>query len=131
MAHPSKMMPAQKLWLDGRLVPFDAGQVHVLTHTLHYGLGAFEGIRSYRRPDGSGAVFRLADHIDRLFASCHIATMVIPHTRETLVQACKDTLRANEMTEAYLRPLAFIGDGGGFGLGSLDNPVRVAIAAFE
>jgi branched-chain amino acid aminotransferase len=131
MAHPSKLKPVDKLWLDGELIAFDAGRVHVLTHSLHYGLGAFEGIRSYRRPDGRGAVFRLADHIDRLFRSCHIATVDIPYTREELEQACLETLRANNMSEAYLRPLAFIGDGGGFGLGATDNPVRVAIAVFQ
>jgi branched-chain amino acid aminotransferase len=131
MAHGTKMKPVEKIWLDGELLPFDAGRVHLLTHTLHYGLGAFEGIRSYRRPDGRGAVFRLGDHIERLFQSCHIATMEIPFSRARLIEACVETLRANKLVEAYLRPLAFIGDGGGFGLGSIDNPVRVAIAVFE
>jgi len=131
MVQASKMKPVDKLWLDGKLLPFGEGQVHVLTHTLHYGLGAFEGIRCYRRPDGRGAVFRLVEHIDRLFASCHIATIEIPYTRDQLVQACLETLRANDMSEAYLRPIAFIGSGGGFGLGSLDNPTRVAIVVYE
>ena len=131
MAHGTKMKPVDKLWLDGALIPFGDGQVHVLTHTLHYGLGAFEGIRCYRRADGKSAVFRLEDHIERLFQSCHIATMELPYTRAQVVEACLQTVRANKMTEAYLRPLAFIGSGGGFGLGSLDNPVRLAIAVFE
>ncbi len=131
MAHPSKMKPVDKLWLDGKLLPFNEGQVHVLTHTLHYGLGAFEGIRCYRRQDGRGAVFRLVDHINRLFDTCHICTMELPYTRAQVVDACLETLRANKMTEAYLRPIAFIGSGGGFGLGSLDNPVRLAIAVYE
>ena len=127
----SKMKPVDKLWLDGKLMAFDEGQVHVLTHTLHYGLGAFEGVRCYRRPDGRGAIFRLREHIERLLESCHIATIDVPYTRDQLMNACVETLRANKMAEAYLRPIAFIGSGGGFGLGSLDNPTRVAIVAYE
>ncbi len=127
----SKMKPVDKLWLDGKLLPFSEGQVHVLTHTLHYGLGAFEGVRCYRRPDGRGAIFRLAEHMDRLLESCHIATIDVPYNRQQLMQACVETLKANKMVEAYLRPIAFIGSGGGFGLGSLDNPTRVAIVAYE
>ena len=127
----SKMKPVDKLWLDGKLVPYADGQIHVLTHTLHYGLGAFEGIRCYKRSDGRGAVFRLVDHIDRLLESCHICTIDVPYTRDQLVQACLETLRGNKMVEAYLRPIVFIGSGGGFGLGSLDNPTRVAIVAYE
>jgi branched-chain amino acid aminotransferase len=131
MAHGMKMKPVAKIWLDGKLQPFNEGQVHLLTHTLHYGLGAFEGLRCYRGPDGRGAIFRLADHIDRLFQSCHIASMEIPFSRVRIVEGCIETLRANQLSEAYLRPLAFIGSGGGFGLGALDNPVQVAIAVFE
>ena len=127
----SKMKPVDKLWLDGKLLPFSEGQVHVLTHTLHYGLGAFEGVRCYQRPDGRGAIFRLAEHMDRLLESCHIATIDVPYDRQQLMQACVDTLKANKMVEAYLRPIAFIGSGGGFGLGSLDNPTRVAIVVYE
>jgi branched-chain amino acid aminotransferase len=130
MAHPNKLRPVDKIWMDGRLVPFSAAQVHVLTHTLHYGLGAFEGIRCYRRADGRGAVFRLHDHIERLFESCHICTIDVPYTREQLAQACVETLRANKMNEAYLRPIVFLGDGA-LGLGSLDNPVRTCIAVYE
>jgi branched-chain amino acid aminotransferase len=131
MAHGSKMKPVDKLWMDGKLVPFAEGSTHVLTHTLHYGLGAFEGIRCYKRPDGRGAVFRLVEHIDRLFESCHICSIDVPYTRKQLIDACTETLRGNKMAEAYLRPIVFIGSGGGFGLGSLDNPTRVAIVAYE
>jgi branched-chain amino acid aminotransferase len=130
MAQPNKLKPVDKVWVDGNLVPFSQAQVHVLTHTLHYGLGAFEGIRAYKRADGSGAVFRLAEHIDRLFESCHICTIEIPFTREQLVQACVETMRANKMVEAYLRPIVFLGDGE-LGLGSLGNPVRTAICVYE
>src|SRR5215510_12161721 len=117
MAHPSKLKPVDKVWVDGQLVPFNDAQVHVLTHTLHYGLGAFEGIRCYRRADGSGAVFRLAEHIDRLFESCQICTLDVPYSREELVKATLETLRANKMSEAYIRPIVFLGDGE-LGLGS-------------
>jgi branched-chain amino acid aminotransferase len=130
MAHGSKLKPVDKVWVDGELVPFADAKVHVLTHTLHYGLGAFEGIRCYRRADGSGAVFRLDEHIERLFDSCQICTIDSPYTREQLKQACVETLRANHMREAYLRPIIFLGDGA-LGLGSLDNPVRTVVVVYE
>jgi branched-chain amino acid aminotransferase len=130
MAQPNKLKPVDKVWVDGQLVPFANAQVHVLTHTLHYGLGAFEGIRAYKRPDGSGAIFRLVEHIDRLFESCQICTIEIPFTREQLVTACVETMRANKLVEAYLRPIVFLGDGE-LGLGSLGNPVRTVICVYE
>jgi branched-chain amino acid aminotransferase len=133
MGHASKLKPVDKVWVDGELVPFKDAQVHVLTHTLHYGVGAFEGIRCYRRPHdggGRGAVFRLREHIDRLFDSCHICTLDVPYTREQVVAACVETMRANKMTEAYLRPIIFLGDGE-LGLGSLGNPVRTVICVYE
>jgi branched-chain amino acid aminotransferase len=126
----TKLKPVDKIWLDGTLVPFSQAQVHILTHTLHYGVGAFEGIRAYKRPDGKGAIFRLGDHIDRLFGSCHICSMDVPYTREQIAAACVETMRVNKMAEAYLRPLVFLGDGE-LGLGSMGNPVRVAIAVYE
>jgi branched-chain amino acid aminotransferase len=129
-SHASKLKPTEKVWIDGQLIPFEKAQVHVLTHTLHYGVGAFEGIRCYRRADGRGAVFRLAEHIDRLFDSAKICMMDVPFTRKQLIDACCETLRANRMTEAYLRPLVFLGDGG-LGLGNTDLPVRTAIAVYE
>ena len=126
----TKLKPVDKIWLDGELIPFTQASVHVLTHTLHYGVGAFEGIRAYKRPDGRGAIFRLDDHIDRLFGSCHICSMDVPYSREKIAAACVETMRANKMVEAYLRPLVFLGDGE-LGLGSMGNPVRVAIAVYE
>ena len=120
----TKLKPVDKVWLDGNWSRSTKRNVHVLTHTLHYGVGAFEGIRCYKRADGRGAIFRLAEHIDRLFDSCHICTMDVPYTREQIIDACVETLRANKMDEAYLRPIVFLGDGA-LGLGSLDNPVRV------
>jgi branched-chain amino acid aminotransferase len=126
----TKLKPVDKIWLDGNLVPFTQANVHILTHTLHYGVGAFEGIRAYKRPDGRGAIFRLDDHIDRLFGSCHICSMDVPFTRAQIAAACVETMRVNKMSEAYLRPLVFLGDGE-LGLGSTGNPVRVAVAVYE
>jgi branched-chain amino acid aminotransferase len=130
MAHPSKLKPVDRIWVDGQLVPFAQAQVHVLTHTLHYGVGAFEGIRAYKRPDGSGAIFRLDDHINRLFESCHICMLDVPFSREQMAKACVETMRVNRMAEAYLRPIVFIGDGE-LGLGSTGNPTRCVVAVYE
>ena len=119
----------EKIWLDGRMLPWDEAQVHVLTHTLHYGLGVFEGIRCYRTDDGRSAVFRLPEHVRRLFESAHINLMSIPFSREVVTAAVLDSLRANGLAEGYIRPLAFIGDGV-MGLNPADNPIRVAVIAW-
>jgi branched-chain amino acid aminotransferase len=119
----------EKIWLDGRMVPWNEARVHVLTHTLHYGLGVFEGIRCYRTDDGRSAVFRLPEHVRRLFESAHINLMKVPFSRETVTQAVLDSLRENGLAEGYIRPLAFIGDGV-MGLNPADNPVRVAVIAW-
>jgi branched-chain amino acid aminotransferase len=116
----------EKIWLDGRLIPWDDAHVHVLTHTLHYGLGVFEGIRCYRTDDGRSAVFRLGEHVRRLFESAHINLMTIPFARDELTQAILETLRVNCLEEGYIRPLVFIGDGA-MGLNPGDNPIRVAV----
>lgn len=118
------------IWLDGRLVPWDQANVHILTHTLHYGLGAFEGIRCYETEDGRSAVFRLEEHIRRLLESAHIVTIPVPYTKEQLVDACLETVRANGLKSCYLRPLVFIGDGA-MGLYATSNPTRVAIVAWK
>lgn len=120
----------KSIWLDGRLVDWDAAQVHILTHTLHYGLGAFEGIRSYAQDDGGQAVFRLNCHIRRLFDSCRIAWIDIPFTHEQLVAACKETFAANGLREGYCRPLVFLGEAS-MGVFPKDNPTRVAIAVWK
>ncbi len=122
----SVRVSGEKIWLDGRMVDWDAARVHVLTHTLHYGLGVFEGIRCYRTDDGRSAVFRLAEHVRRLYESAHINLMEIPFSREVLTAAVLDTLRANHLPEGYIRPLVFIGDGV-MGLNPADNPIRVAV----
>jgi len=122
------MTPTDVIWLDGRLVPWAEAQVHVLTHTLHYGLGVFEGIRCYRCADGRSAIFRLREHIDRLFGSAHVVGMPIPYTREEVCEACLATVRANRIKECYVRPLAFLGDGE---MGLAARPAtRVAIAVW-
>jgi branched-chain amino acid aminotransferase len=119
-----------KIWMDGRLIPWDEAKVHVLTHTLHYGLGVFEGIRCYKCKDGTSAVFRLKEHMDRFFNSALIAGFQMPYTREELTQAVFDTLKENGMAEAYIRPIAFIGYGA-MGVLPKDNPIQVAIAVWS
>jgi branched-chain amino acid aminotransferase len=114
--------------MDGKLVPWDQAQVHVLTHSLHYGLGVFEGIRCYKGDKGS-AIFRLKEHIARLFASAHIMRMKLPYAPEQLEAAVVETVRANQLEACYIRPIAFIG-AGEMGLYVKDNPIHVAIAAW-
>ena len=119
----------KRIWLDGRFVDWSEARVHVLTHTLHYGLGVFEGIRCYRTADGRSAVFRLGDHLRRLYDSAHINLMKVPFPREVVEEACLETLRQNELPEGYLRPLVFIGDGE-MGLNPGGNAIRVAVIAW-
>ncbi len=102
---------------------------HVLTHTLHYGLGVFEGIRCYRTADGRSAVFRLEEHVRRLFDSAHINLLEPSFSREQVSQAVLETLRANGLEEGYIRPLVFVGEGA-MGLNPADNPVRTAVIAW-
>jgi branched-chain amino acid aminotransferase len=120
----------EKIWLNGDFVPWDEAKVHVLTHTLHYGLGVFEGIRCYRRSDGRSAVFRLREHVDRLFDSAHISDMAISFSRDEITEACLELVRVNRLDECYIRPLAFLGEGA-MGLYGKDNPVLVTIAAWR
>ncbi len=115
-----------KIWLDGELVDYDEAKVHVLTHTLHYGLGAFEGIRCYLQSDGQPAVFRLDAHIRRLLETCQITTIDPPFDQDRLEKACLETIRANELDDCYIRPVVFLGHGE-MGLGATSNDVRVAI----
>lgn len=118
------------IWMDGKLVDWDDAKVHVLTHSFHYGVAAFEGIRAYETHDGRSAVFRLRDHIRRLVDSCKICTMELPYDADTIVEACKTTLVANEMKEGYVRPLAYIGDGV-MGVFPANNPIRVLVAVWK
>ena len=120
----------KKIWLDGKFVDWDAAQVHVLSHTLHYGVGVFEGIRCYRTEGGGSAIFRLREHVDRLFASAHIVLLKIPFSRDKICQAIRKTLTTNGLSEGYIRPIVFIGDGE-MGLYVKTNPIRVAVAAWS
>jgi branched-chain amino acid aminotransferase len=119
----------EAIWLDGQFVAWDAARVHVLTHTLHYGLGVFEGIRCYQAADDRSAVFRLGDHLRRLYDSAHINLMKIPYDCARLEQACLETLRRNHLPAGYLRPLVFVGDGE-MGLNPGGNAIRVAVIAW-
>ncbi|HVH19196.1 MAG TPA: branched-chain amino acid transaminase [Myxococcota bacterium] len=119
----------KRIWLDGRFVDWSEARVHVLTHTLHYGLGVFEGIRCYKTADGRSAIFRLGDHLRRLYDSAHINLMQVPFSREVVEEACLEALRQNDLPEGYLRPLVFIGDGE-MGLNPGGNAIRVAVIAW-
>jgi branched-chain amino acid aminotransferase len=118
------------IWVDGSLVPWDQATDHLLAHTMHYGVGAFEGIRAYQRADGRSAIFRLREHVERLIDSCTICTIDCPYTHDQLMAACCEVVRANRIAACYLRPLVYLGYGA-LGLGSLDSPVRTMVACYE
>ena len=119
---------SEKIWMDGELVAWDDAKVHILTHSLHYGLGVFEGIRAYETSQGA-AVFRLTSHMKRLFNSAQILMMDIPFTVEELIEATKETVRVNGLKSCYIRPLAYLGYGE-MGLNPLLSPVQVSIAVW-
>ena len=119
-----------KIWFDGKLIPWEQANVHVLTHTLHYGLGVFEGIRCYKLHDGRSAIFRLEEHVRRLFDSARICMLPMPYTQDQVVEACLATVRENGLDECYLRPIAFMG-AGEMGLGARTNPTHLAIVAWR
>jgi len=118
----------EKIWMDGELVDWDDAKIHILTHTLHYGSGVFEGVRAYATKDGP-AVFRLTDHIVRLFNSAKIFFIDVPYTVEDLVEASKETVRVNGLDACYVRPLVYLGYGE-MGLNPLPCPVHVSIAVW-
>lgn len=121
----------QKVWKDGEISDWKSGgNLSLLTHTLHYGVGAFEGIRAYKRARGETAIFRLREHIDRLFDSCQLVLIKPIVTREQVMQGCVDVLRANGQAEAYLRPIALIADGA-MGVYAPKNPVATYIATWK
>ncbi len=123
------LQPSEKIWVDGALVNWADASVHVLTHSLHYGLAVFEGIRCYQGRKGS-ALFRLQEHVDRLFESAHIAMMEIPYDKKQVADAVIETVRVNKLEACYIRPLAYIGYGA-MGLYPGDNPIHLAIAAWR
>ena len=118
-----------QIWFDGRMVDWRDARIHVLTHTLHYGMGVFEGVRAYQTSAGT-AIFRLADHTRRLFNSARIFQMKMPYTFDTIVQAHKDVVRANALESCYLRPIAWIGSEK-LGVSPRGNTVHVAVAAWS
>lgn len=119
----------EKIWLDGSWVDWGEANVHILTHSLHYGLGVFEGIRCYKTHDDRSAVFRLPEHVRRLYDSAHINLLEIPFDREVVQEAIVESLRKNHLDEGYIRPLVFIGDGA-MGLHPGDNAVRCAVISW-
>ncbi len=118
----------KSIWWNGELIPHGDAKVHVLTHALHYGTGVFEGIRAYKGPNGL-AVFRLTEHIQRLFDSAAAYKIAMPLSVEQVVQGCVDVVRDNDLDECYLRPLAWIGFGP-LGVYWKTNPTNIAVAAF-
>ncbi len=120
---------SEKIWMDGKLVAWQEATVHVLTHSLHYGLAAFEGLRCYKGRNGS-AIFRLHEHVDRLFESTHIALMKMPYDKKQVAEAIVETVRANRLEACYIRPIVYVGYGA-MGLYPGDNPIRLAIAAWR
>ena len=118
----------EKIWMDGELVDWDAARIHILTHTLHYGCGVFEGIRAYPTDSGPG-VFRLTDHIVRLFNSAKIFMIDIPFGLDEIIEATKTTVRVNGLQECYIRPIVYLGYGE-MGLNPLPCPVNVSIAVW-
>lgn len=117
------------IWYDGKMVPWREATTHVLTHTLHYGMGVFEGERAYKTDKGT-AIFRLSEHTDRLFRSAHILNMKIPFDKETINEATKNAVKQNNLESAYIRPMCFYGSEG-MGLRADNLKVHVIIAAWE
>jgi branched-chain amino acid aminotransferase len=120
----------KKIWLDGEFIDWDEAKVHVLTHSLHYGLAAFDGMRAYQRSDGGTYIFRLREHVDRLFDSCKMCLLQPRFTREVVERVCVDTLKINGMSDGYLRPMVFIGEGA-MGIYVPQNPVLTAVIAWR
>jgi branched-chain amino acid aminotransferase len=123
------LQPTKKIWFDGSLVPWEDAKVHVLTHALHYGYAIFEGIRCNSTPDGP-AIFRLKEHIDRLFEGARVYRMQLPYTKDQLVKACLDLVKENDLKACYVRPIVF-SSMGEMGVNPLKNRVTGAIACWE
>lgn len=118
-----------KIWLDGRLIDWRNATIHVLTHTLHYGMGVFEGVRAYPTNEGA-AIFRLQDHTQRLFNSAKILQMVLPFDQPTIINAQCEVVRANQLASGYIRPIAWFGSEQ-LGLSARGNTIHVAVAAWS
>jgi branched-chain amino acid aminotransferase len=127
---PEGGVSGETIWMDGKFVDWSDANIHILTHTLHYGLGVFEGIRCYATYDGRSAVFRLPEHLRRLYDSAKINLLEVPFDQGVLHDAVLESLRRNHLDAGYVRPLVFIGDGA-MGLHPGDNPIRVAIISWS
>lgn len=125
------MARGTQLWFNGKILPVEQARISLFTHGLHYGMGAFEGIRAYKQKKGGGAVFRLEDHINRFFESCQILDLKIPYSRDDLIKATLDTCHANGFTECYIRPIIYIADGPLGVYPGPNPPVDVAILNWE
>ncbi|MDG6938613.1 MAG: branched-chain amino acid transaminase [Nitrososphaerota archaeon] len=123
------MNPQKKIWMDGKLVPWDDAKIHVLTHGLHYGMAIFEGIRAFETPKGT-AIFRLPEHIERFMNSAKIYRMNLGYSAKEIIQACVDVVKNNPAKECYIRPIAFTGYGE-MGLNPLTSKISMAIASWE
>ena len=119
-----------KIWMNGEFVNWDDANVHILTHTLHYGLGVFEGIRCYELESGQSAILKLREHIKRLEESAHMYNLALPYTVDELCDASLELFRINKLKSGYLRPLVYIGDGS-MGLNFKGNPICVSLAAWS
>jgi branched-chain amino acid aminotransferase len=120
----------ETIWMDGEFVAWDEARVPVLTHSFHYGLAAFEGIRAYRRADDKTSIFRLEAHLDRLYDTCKLCMIVPSVGRAQFVEVHQEILRRNRMQEAYIRPVVYMGDGA-LGIYAPNNPVRAFVAAWK
>jgi branched-chain amino acid aminotransferase len=120
----------QKIWVEGEMVAWDDATIHLLTHSMHYGLGAFEGIRAYKRANGQTTIFRLKDHVDRLFDTCKLALIAPKFTREQVSAACLDILRVNKLDDGYIRPMVYVGEGA-MGVYAPNNPIRTSVMAWK
>ncbi len=119
-----------KLWLDGTIVEQPDAKIHVLTHSLHYGLAVFEGVRAYQTPDGRTAIFRLKEHTERLLNSAKIFQLNVPYSFDELMQAQKDVVLGNGLSSAYIRPLIWVGSEK-LGISARDNTIHAAVAAWS
>jgi branched-chain amino acid aminotransferase len=120
----------ETIWMNGEFIAWDDARVHVLTHSMHYGLGAFEGIRAYKRANGETTIFRLREHVKRLYDSCRLVLMKPRVSPEDVERACVDILRKNRMEDGYLRPLVWVGDGT-MGVYAPDNPIHTSVIAWK
>jgi branched-chain amino acid aminotransferase len=126
----AELKKAPLVWVDGASIPWEQAHTHLGSHTVQYGVGVFEGIRAYEQEDGTTAIFRLPEHIKRMFNSAHILGMQLPVTEEAVVQACRSVVAGSGLKSCYLRPTAYYGLGQ-MGLGAVNNPVHVAVMAWE